>query len=142
MSLKSFFKKTVKEAIPFSSYKQEKLGLRAKPAGPSAPFDPGDRVGATINGQSGVEQPAMRLGWTNNGRTYANSPFNGVNPTYYQQPQAPMSFGGQGLPSGPSGGNMPPAGAQTPQGPPTMQAPPNPQLIQAAILRSRGGMMT
>lgn len=58
--------------------------------------------------------PAMRLGWTNGGYTYANSPFN--------MPQQPMSFAppmgmsgpGPVLQPGPSGGSMPPTGAQPP----------------------------
>lgn len=60
--------------------------------------------------------PAMRLGWTNGGYNYSNSPFN--------SPQQPMSFApmnrGIMTPSGPQmmlpspspNGNMPPAGAQ------------------------------
>lgn len=113
------------------------------------PFDPGSRVGSSINGQSGVDQPAMRLGWTNGGYDYANSPFNGQPPT----PANPMSFGGGGgqqmgmsgpqqmLPPQGNPGSMPPAGAQTPQmGPPTMHIPENPQMVQARMLRTRGSM--
>lgn len=103
---------------------------------PAAPFDPGERTGSSINGQSGVNQPSMRLGWTNGGYTYHNSPFN---------QSAPMSFGGPQQPplQGPPGGaSMPPAGAQPPQGPPTMQPQMNPQMVQAMMLRNRGPMAT
>lgn len=108
----------------------------AQPPLPPTPpaFDPGQRTGSTINGQSGVPQPAHRLGWTNGGYQYANSPFNGQPPT----PAPPMSFGGGGQPppqmgpgqmtpngprgmlpfqpstplqAPPGGGSMPPAGA-------------------------------
>lgn len=104
----------------------------AQPKFPAAtPFDPGNRTGATINGQSGVPQPAMRLGWTNGGYNYNNSPFNGQPVT----PAPPMSFGGGGpaptqnpslmgpngprgfpqmsppLQGPPGGGSMPPSGA-------------------------------
>src|SRR5262245_44048460 len=61
---------------------------------PATPFDPGQRVGASINGQSGVAQPALRLGWTNGGYTYHNSPFNN---------SPPMSFGGSPSMGGASG---------------------------------------
>lgn len=108
---------------------------KTPPGQPATPFDPGQRTGASINGQSGVPQPAMRLGWTNGGYQYHNSPFN----QSQGQPPAPqgppMSFGG-GLQQPPSGGSMPPSGAQTPQmGPPTMQRPADPQMMQAMMLR-------
>lgn len=104
----------------------------------AVPFDPGQRTGSTINGQSGAPQPSMNLGWTNGGYQYANSPFNqgGKAP----QPAPPMSFGGgqpmspgmggaSGVGAGGMGGamqpgpplqgpqpgaSMPPAGAQPP----------------------------
>lgn len=89
------------------------------PAGaPPTPFDPGNRTGSTINGQSGVAQPAQQLGWTNGGYQYHNSPFNQSPPI--QGP--PMSFGGigqqpsrstaMGLQPPQNGGSMPPTGAQ------------------------------
>lgn len=77
------------------------------------------------NGQTSY--PALRLGWTNGGYNYANSPFNGMAPT--QAPPQPMSFApAQGtmtasgpqqmLPPAPNGGSMPGAGAQPmPTGP-------------------------
>lgn len=134
-------------------------------------FDPGTRIGSSINGQSGVDQPSQRLGWTNGGYTYHNSPFNGggspmsfappprmgvPNPSTgapFQggggAPQTPPQIGGSamgasgpqqmGLPPGGGGGSMPPAGAP-PQGQPTMQTPVNPQMLQAMMLRQRGGM--
>lgn len=133
-----------------------------KPPAP-VPFDPGQRVGASINGQSGVAQPSMNLGWTNGGYNYHNSPFN-------QQPKAPpMSFGGptpagggasgigasgaggmmmpSPLPPQASGGSMPPAGAPAPQGAaPTapnqqFRIPPNPEMIRAMLLRGGGNKM-
>lgn len=110
---------------------------------PPTPFDPGQRTGSSINGQSGVPQPAMRLGWTNGGYNYANSPFNGQSPT----PANPMSMAppqtGIAPPQPPlqgpqNPGSMPPAGAQPPnQGPPTMHIPTDPQMVQAMMLRGR-----
>lgn len=120
---------------------------KAPKAPPQAPFDPGQRTGASINGQSGVAQPSMRLGWTNGGYNYANSPFNGqpvspANPMSFAPPQnAGAGMGGpprMQLPTPPVGGSMQAAGAQAPQGPPTA---PNPQMIQAQMLRNRGGNM-
>lgn len=136
-------------------------GMMATPKPPeTTPFDPGSRTGATINGQSGVDQPSMRLGWTNGGYQYHNSPFNMQSPAMRphdaptpqpmpQQPAPPMAFGGGGntgmgmsgpgaMLQGPSpSGSMPPAGAQAPQGPPTA---PNPEMIRAIMLRN-GGMV-
>lgn len=127
-------------------------GKKNGAAAGAQPFDPGQRTGATINGQSGVAQPSMQLGWTNGGYNYHNSPFN-QSP---QIPSPPMSFGGTGQPPprstamgmqpslggglqpAPRGGSMPPAGAQPPQGPPTMQIPQDPQRIQAMMLRGGG----
>lgn len=134
----------------------------------AVPFDPGSRIGSSINGQSGVDQPSQRLGWTNGGYTYHNSPFNGGgSPMSFAPPPrmgvpnpstgAPFQGGGapppqmggsamtasgpqqMGLPPQGQGGSMPPAGAP-PQGQPTMQLPQNPQLMQAMMLRNRGGM--
>lgn len=132
-------------------------------------FDPGARPGTSINGQSGVDQMPQRLGWTNNGRLYSNSPFNGANPSYYNQkpptppPQQapPMSFGGGGGMAGggappgsnpamgmgpplriPSpGGTMPGAGAQAPQGGPltTQQSAPNPQQMMQIAMLRNRG---
>jgi hypothetical protein len=127
------------------------------PKGPApTPFDPGQRVGSSINGQSGVDQPSMRLGWTNGGYNYHNSPFNmgGGMPRPHdapmpqpmpQQPAPPMSFGGGGQTgmgaSGPgamlqvpeNGGSMPSAGAPGLQAAPTA---PNPQMLRAIMLRN------
>lgn len=111
---------------------------KAPKAPPQTPFDPGQRVGASINGQSGVAQPAMRLGWTNGGYTYHNSPFNGAQGQYFQQPQSPMSFGGNSLPAQPSGGSMPSAGAPAQPSAPTA---PNPEMLRAIMVRNRGMMM-
>jgi hypothetical protein len=86
------------------------------PAGaPPTPFDPGNRTGSTINGQSGVAQPSMQLGWTNGGYQYHNSPFNKSPPV--QGP--PMSFGGVG--------QMPPQQQAMGMGGPRpgLQPPPN-----------------
>lgn len=103
-----------------------------QPPGPE-PFDPGNKPGSTINGQAGVDQLPIRLGWTNNGRMYANSPFNGANPQYFTPPSNPMSFGGgsvgasgpqqMSLQPPPGSGTLPPAGAQPPQAAPTTQVP-------------------
>lgn len=125
---------------------------------PPIPFDPGQRVGASINGQSGVDQPSMRLGWTNGGYQYHNSPFNmggGAPPPPRPHdapgiPPAPtgpaMSFGGGMGMSGPkpmlqpapNGASMPPAGAPAGQGTPTA---PSPEMIRAIMLRNGGQMM-
>lgn len=127
----------------------------------ATPFDPGSRTGSSINGQSGVSQPSMHLGWTNGGYNYHNSPFNGqsqppANPMSFAPPsnagapQPPMGMSGPGpqmsmggpspmLQAPPMGGSMPPAGAQAPQGPPTA---PNPQMIRAMMIRNGGGGMT
>lgn len=93
-----------------------------KPPGPE-PFDPKNRPGSTINGQSGTAQLPIRLGWTNNGRMYANSPFNGANPKYYTSPPNPMSFGGSSM--GPSGPQQMQMGPPPPQMAPPLQAPPS-----------------
>lgn len=63
------------------------------------------------------DRPAMRLGWTNGGYNYANSPWNGQAPT----PANPMSFAPPQQPQlqpGGAPGSMPAAGAQQPQQPP------------------------
>lgn len=125
---------------------------KTPPPAPPVPFDPGQRIGSSINGQSGVDQPAMRLGWTNGGYNYHNSPFNNMPPTPVTPPSKPMSFGpspamggasGIGASGGggmlqppPMGGSMPPAGAQAPQSPPT--AAPTPEMIRAIMLRNPG----
>lgn len=120
-------------------------------------FDPGARPGASINGQSGVDQPPQRLGWTNNGRQYANSPFNNANPSYYSPPPAggppgggsgvpPMSFGPgssamtasgpQGMQMGGMTGLQPPPGPGTFQGagaPPPTGADPRIGMIRGAM---------
>lgn len=103
------------------------------PLPPTPPgFDPGQRPGASIGGQSGVPMPAQRLGWTNGGYNYHNSPFNGQPPT----PAPPMSFGGQQpttnpslmTPNGPGGFQMsnPLQGPQNPGTMPPAGAPPMP----------------
>lgn len=119
---------------------QGPLGALAQPYGPapqnpnsdpndpnSPNYNPVNQYKSAPNGQSSF--PAMRLGWTNGGYTYANSPWNGQAPT----PANPMSFsppqgvgssgmtasGPQQMLPGPSNsGTIPGAGAQ-PQGPPT-----------------------
>lgn len=78
---------------------------KTPPPTPAAPFDPGQRVGSQINGQSGVAQPSMNLGWTNGGYQYHNSPFNQTS-----QPPPPMSFGG-GQPATPGVGGASGIGA-------------------------------
>lgn len=128
---------------------QGPIGAIASPAGPAEPnpgFDPGQRVGSTINGQSGVDQPAQRLGWTNGGYTYHNSPFNGqpvapANPMSFAPPQNAGGAPQQMLPPPNGGGSMPPTGAPPPQsGTPTMHIPQNPQIMQAMMLRNQQGM--
>jgi len=68
------------------------FGKKVKPKGPE-PFNPMNRVGASINGQMGVDQPAQKLGWTNGGYTYNNSGWNpGAQPPT-PPPQAPVPTG-------------------------------------------------
>jgi hypothetical protein len=119
---------------------QGPLGALANPYGPapqnpnSDPSDPNSPNYNPINqykpppdGQ--FSGPAMRLGWTNGGYNFKNSPWNGqpitpANPmSFSPQPAAGGNYGmtasgPQQLQPGGNPGSMPPAGAQ-PSGPPT-----------------------
>lgn len=108
------------------------FGKKEKPAQP-APFQPQNRIGATINGRSGPQDlPALRLGWTNGGYTYNNSPFN----------QQPMSFGGGATPppAPVGGGSSPPpsTGVAPPQRlPMPMGGPANPNMVSGSKMDPR-----
>lgn len=121
---------------------------------PPEPFNPANRIGATIGGKSGVDQPAQRLGWTNGGYTYANSPWNkepagaGMQTPMPPPNKAPaMGFGGPptGVMSSPKTPPMqmpmqPPQGGPPmgmPQGPPRM-AQPMPQGPQTMGMPPQG----
>lgn len=117
---------------------------------PPEPFNPNNRVGATIGGESGVDQPALRLGWTNGGYTYNNSPFNAgmAKPSAMPTGGPAMGFGGpqqqlpgpQQMPVGMAGPQpMPIKGGVMPMSGPKMDPRIAQQQMVAQMLRARGG---
>lgn len=96
---------------------QGPLGALANPYGPAPENPDSGQSGAYTPPQGSINTDPVRLGWTNGGYNYANSPWNGQPPT----PANPMSFAPpqmSGLPGQQSGGTIPPTGAQ-PNPPPT-----------------------
>lgn len=111
---------------------QGPLGAIAQPYGPAQENPNAGGSGAYTPPQGSISTDPVRLGWTNGGYRFNNSPWNGQPIT----PANPMSFAPP-LQGQPNGGTMPPTGAQPPVAgpPPTRFTVPEQQALMGGPVR-------